>query len=59
LRMMSSFSFILRCFQHIQFDRRIMLESNVSIQIVAPPSDVSFIVFWHLALQQSKRNRTK
>ena len=59
LRMMSSFNFILRCFQHIQFDSPMLLDSSVWIQIVAPPSDVSVIVFWHLALQQSKRNRTK
>ena len=36
-----------------------LLDSSVWIQIVAPPSDVSFIVSWHLALQQSKRSQTK
>ena len=28
-------------------------------QILAPPSDASFVAFRHLALQQSKRSRTK
>ena len=55
----SSFTFILRCFQHIQFDSPMLLASSVWNQILAPPSDASFVVFRHLALQQSKRSRTK
>ena len=60
LRIMAFFTFIFRCFHRIQlFDSPMLLDSSVWIQIVGPPSDVSFIVFWHLALQQSKRSRTK
>jgi hypothetical protein len=55
----SSFTFILRCFQHIQFDSPMLLASSVWNQILAPRSDASFVVFRHLALQQSKRSRTK
>ena len=56
LRMMLSFTFFLRCFQHIHFDSPMLLDSSVWNQILAPPSDVSFIVFRHLALRQSERN---
>ena len=54
----SSFTFILRCFQHIQFDSPMLLDSSVWNQILAPPSNASFVVFRHLVLQQRKRNRT-
>ena len=59
LRMMLSFTFFLRCFQHIHFDSPMLLDSSVWNQILAPPSDVSFIVFRHLALRQSERNGKK
>ena len=34
-----------------------LLDSNVWIQILATPSDVSFVVFRHLTLQLRKQNR--
>ena len=55
LRMMSFFTFH---FQPPMFSLHPSWQSY-AIQILAPPSDVSFIVFRHLALQQSKRSREK